>query len=212
MNIFFYIPLLFILILIFYFSLNHQKILKSKPIISYDNTNLNKYINQNNIEKITKDQKVSSEFDDQNKIYEPSIFTKLKPNYNTDIKDYLNLNNYDNTYQISQDKIMSNVECYLIDKKFSDDNEYSKPAFGYSYTKLKDELCDPELYRLDSNKSLIFTKYPQSYYPFEKPMDIQKLGSCRNGYNECIEFVDKEFCNKYNMLWSNQTCNDPIYN
>ena len=43
-------------------------------------------------------------------------------------------------------------------------------------------------------------------------MDIQKLGSCRNGYNECIEFVDKEFCNKYNMLWSNQTCNDPIYN
>ena len=97
MNIFFYIPLLFILILIFYFSLNHQKILKSKPIISYDNTNLNKYINQNNIEKITKDQKVSSEFDDQNKIYEPSIFTKLKPNYNTDIKDYLNLNNYDNT-------------------------------------------------------------------------------------------------------------------
>ena len=52
MNIFFYIPLLFILILIFYFSLNHQKILKSKPIISYDNTNLNKYINQNNIEKI----------------------------------------------------------------------------------------------------------------------------------------------------------------
>ena len=41
------------------------------------------------------------------------------------------LNNYDNTYQISQDKIMSNVECYLIDKKFSDDNEYSKPAFGY---------------------------------------------------------------------------------
>ena len=139
MNIFFYIPLLFILILIFYFSLNHQKILKSKPIISYDNTNLNKYINQNNIEKITKDQKVSSEFDDQNKIYEPSIFTKLKPNYNKDIKDYLNLNNYDNTYQISQDKIMSNVECYLIDKKFSDDNEYSKPAFGYSYTKLKDE-------------------------------------------------------------------------
>ena len=178
------------------FLLNRQKIFKLKPTFSYDETNLDKSINQNNIEKITKDQIAPAV--NQNEICESAIFTKLKPNYNTDIKDYLNLNNYDDAYQISQDKLMTatsvaninsrpnrelmtNVECYLIDKKFPGDNEYSKQAFGYSYTKLKNELCDPELYRLDSNKSLIFTKFPPSYYPFEKPMDIQNLGSWPGG-------------------------------
>jgi hypothetical protein len=37
------------------------------------------------------------------------------------------------------------------------------------------------------------------------------LGSCRLINNECIEFVDKKFCDSVpGMTWSTKTCNNPL--
>ena len=35
------------------------------------------------------------------------------------------------------------------------------------------------------------------------------LGSCRNINKECIDFVNKDFCDKYKMKWSDKTCQQP---
>ena len=82
-------------------------------------------------------------------------------------------------------------------------------SFEYSYTKLNNEKCNPDLHRLDSNTQLLFdidNNWPEDFCTNNN----NKLGSCRIINKECIDFVTQDFCDNYNMEWSNKTCNDSI--
>jgi len=97
------------------------------------------------------------------------------------------------------------IDCCLLSKKYNVDNG----QFTYTYTKLENENCDLKLFRLDSNKQLFFEG--ENNWSNEKCSNKNKIiGSCRNINKECIDFVDKEFCDKYKMVWSNKTCHDPL--
>jgi len=113
-----------------------------------------------------------------------------------------------------------NIKCCLIERKYVEsekNNSLYNGKFTYDFTKLRDDKCTPQLYNLDSNKQLFiegdnhwsnfFCRHisEESYRPKNK-----LLGSCRNMNKECIEFVNKDFCDKRKMVWSNLTCRDSL--
>jgi len=84
--------------------------------------------------------------------------------------------------------------CCLVSKEFVD-NE-----FKYKYEEKED--CDLNKYNLNSNQTLINNTCNNIK---------DKIGSCRRSNFECIDFVDKDFCDKYNnMQWYNKTCHSMI--
>jgi hypothetical protein len=117
-----------------------------------------------------------------------------KPSYNTGL-----------SYQPVQ-----SINCCLVEKKYLPDNsnQYGG-SFKYKYKKLSNENCDLKLFRLDSNKQLFFegeNEWSNEFCSSKK----NKLGSCRFVNKECIDFVDQDYCKKFNMTWSNKTCHDPL--
>ena len=120
---------------------------------------------------------------------------KSNPLYNTGL-----------SYQPAQ-----SLSCCLIEKKYLPDttNRYGG-SFKYKYKKLENENCDLKLFRLDSNKQLFYdgeNGWSNEYCTNKK----SNLGSCRYVNKECIDFVSKDFCKKYNMTWSSErTCHDPL--
>jgi hypothetical protein len=130
-----------------------------------------------------------------------SIFDNIK---NINYDKILDSNNKNYTFLDDQE---NKLKCCLVEKIINLDAE--KSEFKYNYNKLDGKLCNSELYRLDSNKQLLFDteNYKASDYC---SLDNTNLGSCRTNSHECIDFVNKSFCDKYNMVWSKQTCNDPI--
>lgn len=92
--------------------------------------------------------------------------------------------------------------CYLVTKKYMlDDNNI--PNFKYDFKNFKDDKCNYDLYNLNSNQQLLFDDDINK-------IDINLIGSCRYGNKECIDFFDKKTCDKYNMVWSNKTCNENL--
>jgi len=96
----------------------------------------------------------------------------------------------------------NNLSCCLIQKKYlPDNNNINGGNFKYIYNILNNKMCS------DPNSQ------------FEIKSDINNChennniyGSCRIANKECIDFVTKEFCNKYNkMVWSKKTCNEQLY-
>jgi hypothetical protein len=133
-------------------------------------------------------------------------------------------------------KPVNNINCCLVQTEYLPDpsNQFGG-NFKYKYKKMANEECDLKKYRLDNNKQLFIDGYngwtndrcednsfslgsltiqakPEllsSIIDFESK-DSKLLGSCRNINKECIDFVDKEYCDKYHMTWSIKTCRDPL--
>jgi len=96
------------------------------------------------------------------------------------------------------------MNCCLVEKKFLPPGE-----FKYSFTKLQNEMCDPKYYNMDSNKQL-FIEGDNNWSNTMCNNKATSIGSCRWVNKECIDFVDKKFCDKYKMTWSDKTCHDPL--
>lgn len=101
-------------------------------------------------------------------------------------------------------------KCCLVEKKYSpDDNNIYGGNFNYVFKELENENCDLKLFRIDNNKQLFFEG--ENNWSNEKCNDkVKKIGSCRYVNKECIDFVEKDYCDKYNMQWSERTCNQPL--
>ena len=95
------------------------------------------------------------------------------------------------------------MSCCLVEKKFGPGN------FDYSFTKLHNEFCNPKQYDLTSNKQL-FIDGENNWSNKKHCQKNKKIGSCRNINKECVDYVDKEYCDKYKMVWSNKTCHDSL--
>lgn len=102
------------------------------------------------------------------------------------------------------EKLSSNKKtCCLIKKEYVRDNNHPDGGdFKYIINKLKDKDCNYDLYILNDKQQL--------YINDDNKCEINNIGSCRNFNKECLDFVDKDFCNKYNMTWSNKTCHHPL--
>ena len=99
-------------------------------------------------------------------------------------------------YELAQDK----KNCCLVEKKYI---KSLKGLYGvnfdYKITKKSGNECQIQ-YAQDSNKQIIFPN----------KCSRKSIGSCRNVNKECIDFVDKDFCDDYNMTWSEKPCNMPL--
>ncbi len=82
--------------------------------------------------------------------------------------------------------------------------------FKYVYSSKENEQCDPSLYDINNNKQLLIDGV--NNWSNDKCTDQNSdIGSCRMINNECIDFVDKPFCDKVpGMVWSERTCNNPL--
>lgn len=108
----------------------------------------------------------------------------------------------DNTFYLNSNE----KECCMVEKKV-DEN-----GFYYHYTKTK---CDNNLEKnINGERLLTDEQFPLdlcNYYDLQKKGNFSKrLGSCRNVNHECIDFVNKKTCDKYEMRWEPVPCNMPI--
>lgn len=103
-----------------------------------------------------------------------------------------------------------NTKCCLVEKKYlPDDKSLHGGNFKYIYTSKEKSECNPSLYDIDNNKQLLMDGI--NNWSNEKCSDNSDLGSCRMINNECIDFVNKDFCDKVpGMVWSEKTCNNPL--
>jgi hypothetical protein len=106
-------------------------------------------------------------------------------------------------------KPVSNIKCCLVQQKYLPDstNQFGG-SFRYKFSPMKNEMCDLKKYRLDNTKQLFIDGY--NGWTNNDCKEPNKLGSCRNINKECVDFVTKEYCDKYKMIWSNKTCRDPF--
>jgi hypothetical protein len=124
--------------------------------------------------------------------------------------EYFN-SDIDTSYTEIKDIIYPNskVSCCLVKKSFQPNtNNIYGGDFIYSFEKKKDDDCDISLYNDNSSQLLIDNLNNWSNHMCTSESNI--LGSCRNINKECIDFVTKDFCDKYKMKWSNKTCQRPL--
>ncbi len=98
--------------------------------------------------------------------------------------------------------IYKSDKCCIINKKL-DEN-----GFYYNYT--ISDMCDT---RFDNTSRCIKDKELIDSKQFDLNECNKKnniFGSCRKIGFECIDFITEKDCNKYNMLWSQRTCNDNL--
>jgi len=121
-----------------------------------------------------------------------------------------NYTDFEAPYKSDTDKTSNkNVDCCLVEKKFGYNYNLNIGNFDYSFTKLHNEFCDPKKYDLTSNKQL-FIDGENRWSNKKHCQKNIKIGSCRNINRECVDYVDKEYCDKYKMVWSNKTCHDSL--
>ena len=121
---------------------------------------------------------------------------KSKPSYYSELK-------YDKVPKIS---------CCLVEKKYlPSPGDLFDGNFQYEFTKKSGPECDLSKYDLNSNKQLIIEGDNGWSNQFcSNSVSSKRIGSCRNVNKECIDFVDKDFCDKYRMRWSSKTCHQPL--
>ena len=126
----------------------------------------------------------------------------------------INDNNLSNDISLSTvdyDDLKSN-KCCLVKKELDNNN------FKYTYKKYNDSECDIDNFVLDQNNQLLYDGI-NNWNNNECKNDTTKLGSCQHYNFECVDFIDRETCNKYNKLmpstrlnrnitftWSNKPC------
>jgi hypothetical protein len=103
--------------------------------------------------------------------------------------------------------LSNNTNCCLIYNEYvQDDTNEMGGSFKYKYEKTNN--CNTD--NIYNNNKQILTD-GENGWSNESCNDSNKtLGSCRNINKECIDFVDKTFCDKYHMEWSTKTCRDPL--
>jgi hypothetical protein len=113
---------------------------------------------------------------------------------------------------INSSYITNNItKCCLVEKKYlSNKKELHGGNFKYVYTKKTNEECNNDLYNLNSNKQLLFDGVNNWSNKYCNNKSNVLLGSCRNINKECVDFVDKKFCDNYRMKWSSKTCHEPL--
>ena len=104
--------------------------------------------------------------------------------------------NEQSNYELAQDK----KNCCSVEKKYikSPKGLYGG-TFDYEVIEKSGDECQKQ-YAQDSNKQIIFPNM----------CSRKSIGSCRNVNKECIDFVDKDYCDDYNMTWSEKPCNLPL--
>jgi hypothetical protein len=105
-----------------------------------------------------------------------------------------------------------NTKCCLVEKNYvKSDNSLYGGNFEYNYSSKQNEDCDPSKYELNNNKQLLIDGV--NNWSNDNCTNKNKvIGSCRMVNKECIDFVDKPFCDKIpDMVWSDKTCNNPIF-
>jgi hypothetical protein len=116
---------------------------------------------------------------------------------------------------------LTKVDCCLVEKKYLPNSAgLFGGDFSYVFTKKTNEQCENNLYNLNSNQQLLIDGDNNWSNDFcsenltKKSLtdslgSLGSLGSCRNMNKECIDFVNKDFCDKYKMKWSDKTCHTP---
>jgi len=104
----------------------------------------------------------------------------------------------------------NNTKCCLVEKKYlPDSNSINGGNFKYVYNSYENKNCDSSLYDIDNNKQLLIDGV--NNWSNEMCLDKSGLGSCRMINKECVDFVNKDFCDKVpGMVWSERTCNNPL--
>jgi hypothetical protein len=122
---------------------------------------------------------------DPSSLYQGTFVHKYKKL--SDDKCNMNLYKLDSNKQlfIEGDNNWSNLSC--------NDTTQQKEPFDNNYAKI---LMESDL---DQNTPII-----------TQPPKAQILGSCRFANKECFDYVDKKFCDRFNMDWSPKTCNEMI--
>ena len=152
------------------------------------------------------------------------VFVAYKVSNNNEKFEIVSSNNYnefESPYKSDTDKTTDvyisplthlsnkNVNCCLIKKSFGHNYNLNTGNFDYAFTKLYNEQCDPKKYDLSSNKQL-FIDGENGWSNEKYCQKNKKIGSCRNINKECIDYVDKVYCDKYRMVWSDKTCNNSL--
>lgn len=102
------------------------------------------------------------------------------------------------------------ISCCLVEKRFLPNaKEMYSGGFTYTYKKMQNENCNLDKFRLDNNKQLFISGHNNWSNEFCSKKN-SNLGSCRYVNKECIDFVTPDFCKKYNMKWSPNTCQTPM--
>lgn len=125
---------------------------------------------------------------------------------------YPKVNIDNNNYTEIKDLVYSDskVSCCLIKKSFQPNpNNMYGGNFVYLFEKKFNENCDTNRYNEDSSTQLLIDNL-NNWSNDMCNSEAKKIGSCRNINKECIDFVSKDFCDKYKMTWSDKTCNQPL--
>lgn len=114
----------------------------------------------------------------------------------------------ENYYFINElDKKGINSKCCLVEKK------YDEKGFYYHYIKTN---CENKPDFINKSRLLTNKQFPYklcNYYELNKKKNKkfpERLGSCRRIDRECVDFVNKKTCDKYDMRWEPVPCNTPI--
>ena len=104
-----------------------------------------------------------------------------------------------------------NIKCCFVEKKYlPNNNSLYSGDFKYNYTNKENKECDPSLYESNNNQQLLLDGV-NNWSNDKCNEQSSGLGSCRLINNECIDFVDKKYCESIpNMTWSGKTCNNPL--
>lgn len=111
-------------------------------------------------------------------------------------------NNIDTFYNSNNEQ-----KCCLIKKVY--DTKDNNKLFKYVYKKLYNDDCNYDLYNQNSNQQL-FIEGDNNWDNNLCTEQNTQIGSCRNNNKECVNFLQKKDCNKYNMEWYNKSCHNAI--
>ncbi len=103
-----------------------------------------------------------------------------------------------------------NVKCCIVSRDYVKNNKnVFNGDFKYIYKIETNDKCNLDLYNLDTNKQL-FIDGENGWNNKNCNEKQNVIGSCRLANKECIDFVDKNTCDKLKMRWSNLTCRNPL--
>lgn len=109
-------------------------------------------------------------------------------------------------------KQVPEINCCLVEKKYlPSSNDMYEGNFKYTFSPKSGKQCDTSNYDLNSNRQILIegeNGWSNSFC--STATGSKKIGSCRNINKECIDFVNKDFCDKFRMKWSSKTCHQPL--
>jgi len=109
-------------------------------------------------------------------------------------------------------KKFNDIKCCQVTRKMTEDGEWY-----YDYKKQKGDICKPS----DLENIIIDNKKEYFYWKNDNLCSINNfdiegepfLGSCRNSYNSCFDFISKERCSEIEdqgYFWNKKTCMESV--